>query len=166
MRKIVTILLSSTLLFLGCMKAEKPGTSNSDLVSAPDFILQDLEGNQIALSDYRNKVVFLNFWATWCPPCREEIPDFIKAYKDHQAEGLEIIGVSVDRDGKDKVADFAEKNKIKYPIAMATRKIVNDYQPGNYIPTTIIIDRKGKISHKHIGYMSKEVLEKYFLDLK
>jgi len=155
-----------TLLFSVCMKAEKSEISSSDLPDAPDFVLEDLEGKEIALADYRDKVVFLNFWATWCPPCREEIPDFVNAYEEHRAAGLQIIGVSVDRDGAEKVADFAEENKINYPIVMATQKIVKDYQPGQYIPTTIIIDRTGKIRHKHIGYMSKEVMEKYFLELK
>lgn len=134
--------------------------------SAPDFELADLTGKRIALADYRGKVLFLNFWATWCPPCRAEIPDFIEAYKENKDKGFEILGVSVDTKGKDAVADFVQKYKVNYPVVLESRaktqQLVNAYQPGQFIPTTIIIDKQGRIRHKHVGQMSKKQLLEYF----
>ena len=102
-------LLLSGAIGLAC--ASKPQSS-----SAPDFRVTDLKGKTISLSDYKGKVLFLNFWATWCPPCRAEIPDFIEAYSQEKANGLEILGISVDTKGKAEVAAFVEQYKINYPI--------------------------------------------------
>jgi peroxiredoxin len=137
---------------------------------APDFTLTDLNGKTIKLADYKGKVLFLNFWATWCPPCRAEIPDFIEAYAEQKANGLEILGISLDTRGKDAVAAFIEKYEVNYPVVLESRqnteKIVNDYQPGQYIPTTIIIDKSGRIRDKAVGAIDKETLLKYFQKLK
>jgi peroxiredoxin len=148
-----------------CANTDGTPGSETEYPPAPDFSLEDVEGNVITLADYDNKILFLNFWATWCGPCRKEIPDFIEVYDAHQEKGLEIIGISLDRGGTQQVVQFAERNKINYPIAMATQSIMDDYQPGQFIPTTIIIDRDGKIRHKHVGVLSKSSLEKYFQDL-
>jgi len=133
---------------------------------APDFVLTDLTGRTISLSDYKGKVLFLNFWATWCPPCRAEIPDFIEAYKENKDRGLEILGISVDTKGKAAVSEFVEKYKINYPVVLESRsktqKLIEDYQPGQFIPATIIIDKQGLIRHKHVGQMDKSQLLGYF----
>ncbi|MFZ2053802.1 MAG: TlpA disulfide reductase family protein [Candidatus Aminicenantales bacterium] len=147
-----------------------PTTSaQANYASAPDFTLTDLNGKTITLSDYKGKVLFLNFWATWCPPCRTEIPDFIEAYTEQKANGLEILGISLDSNGKSAVAAFIEKYKVNYPVVLETRrnteKIINDYQPGQYIPTTIIIDKSGRIRSKEVGAIDKETLLKYFQQL-
>lgn len=165
MKKIILILLPLVLAFFLCAKTEKQDFSDNPSIAAPEFTLTDLSGNEIVLSDYKGKVVFLNFWATWCPPCRAEIPGFVEAYAEYKDKGMEIIGVSVDRVGSDKVLDFARAFKINYPVVMYTAKIIRDYEPGRAIPTTIIIDKNGKIRHKHIGYMDKGTIERYFLDL-
>jgi len=114
-------------------------------------------------------VLFLNFWSTWCPPCRAEIPDFIEAYAEQKANGLEILGISLDSNGKSAVAAFVEKYKINYPVVLETRentgKIIDDYQPGQFIPTTIIIDKTGRIRHKQVGAVDKETLLKHFRQL-
>jgi peroxiredoxin len=111
-------------------------------------------------------VLFLNFWATWCPPCRTEIPDFIEAYAEQKANGLEILGISLDSKRKEEVAAFVEHYKINYPVVLETRqnteKIIDDYQPGQFIPTTIIIDKTGRIRHKQVGAVDKETLLKHF----
>jgi len=148
-----------------CAKANRTESDETEYTAAPGFTLEDLESNVLTLADYEDKVLFLNFWATWCGPCRQEIPDFIEVYETYKEQGLEIIGVSVDNAGIQKVIQFVEINEINYPIAMYTQDILNDYQPGQFIPTTIIIDREGNIRRKHIGVMSKSVLEKYFQDL-
>jgi len=136
---------------------------------APGFQVTDLKGKAISLSDYKGKVLFLNFWATWCPPCRAEIPDFIEAYAEERANGLEILGISLDSKGKDAVVAFVEKYKINYPVVLETSektgKIINDYQPGQFIPTTIIIDKTGRIRHKQVGAVDKETLLRHFRQL-
>ncbi len=134
--------------------------------AAPEFTLIALDGTEVTLRDFEGKVLFLNFWATWCSPCRQEIPGFLEIYDKYKDEGLEILGVSLDRQGSDVVKPFAEKMKITYPLAMANNEIMQAYQPGQYIPATIIIDREGNIHNKHVGYMDKTQVEKMFLELK
>lgn len=165
MRKVILMFIPLVLIFFGFIMVEKANALNEENTAAPDFVLKDLKGANVALSDYKGKVIFLNFWATWCGPCRAEIPDFIEAYEKYNKKGLEIIGISLDRGGSAKVLAFVEEHKINYPIVMGTQKVLNDYQPGHFIPTTIIIDRNGKIKHKHVGIMDKETLEKIFLGL-
>ena len=165
MKRLALLLVPFVLVFSLCAKAEKDTESDANLTSAPDFTLTDLQGNEISLSDYEGKVIFLNFWATWCPPCRAEIPGFVEMYEKHKDMGMEILGISLDEAGKEKVLNFVKKYKINYPVALGTNKIVRDYRPGNFVPSTIIIDKNGKIRHKHIGYLNKRTLEKYFLQL-
>jgi len=158
--------LGAAALAPGSASANARGQGQGNPALAPDFELTDLAGKRIALADYKGKVLFLNFWATWCPPCRAEIPDFIEAYKENRDQGFEILGVSVDTKGKGVVADFVQKYKINYPVVLESRaktqQLVNDYQPGQFIPTTIIIDKQGRIRHKHVGQMSKKQLLEYF----
>ncbi len=147
-----------------------PATSaQDDYASAPNFKLTDLNGQKISLADYKGKVLILNFWATWCPPCRAEIPDFVEAYAEQKANGLEILGISLDTKGKETVVSFVDKYKINYPVVLesrqATEKIINDYEPGQYIPATIIIDKLGRIRHKEVGVIDKETLLKHFQKL-
>ncbi len=127
-------------------------------VPAPDFSLKDLQGNGITLAQYKGKVLFLNFWATWCPPCRAEIPDFVAAYEANKSKGLEILGLSVDDMTPAKLQPFVVRAKINYPIALATPNIAEAFQPGPYIPVTIVIDKKGILRHRHVGQMDKETL--------
>ena len=94
---------------------------------APDFALKDLSGNTFSLSSTRGKVVILDFWATWCPPCRKEIPHFVDLYKDYRAKGLEVIGVSLDRGATEAVKRLAEKYGINFPILMGNQQVVPDY---------------------------------------
>jgi len=129
---------------------------------APDFVLKDLQGKDVRLADYKGKVLILNFWATWCPPCRAEIPDFIETYAANKDKGLEILGLSVDRMTADQLLPFVSMAKINYPIALADVRIVEDYEPGNYIPSTIIIDKKGTLRHRHVGQMDKDTLLRLF----
>ena len=165
MKRFVSILLPLTLVLFVCAKAEKAGTQENNHPQAPDFTIEDLDGNKISLSDYRGKVVFLNFWATWCGPCRYEIPGFIEAYKKHKDKGMEIIGVSLDRTGPMSVLAFARQYKINYPVVMATKKIYEDYGPIPAIPVTVIIDKNGRLRHRKVGYFDKELFENWFLRL-
>jgi peroxiredoxin len=165
MKRFILVLLPLVIVLIVCAKAEKTSIFGNNSPQASDFTVKDLKGREISLSNYSGKVVFLNFWATWCGPCKAEIPDLIEAYKQYKDKGMEIIGISLDRISPKSVLKFAEKYKINYPIIMGTEKILNDYDPGPYIPTTIIVDQEGKIRHRHIGYMSKKALKDYFLKL-
>ena len=131
--------------------------------AAPDFSLKGLDGAAITLADFEGQVLFINFWATWCPPCREEIPGFIEVYETYKEDGMAILGVSLDRNGPPVVVKFAEKLKIPYPLAMGDQRMLRDYSPGQYIPSTIVVDREGRIRDKHVGYLDKGALEKLFL---
>jgi peroxiredoxin len=158
MRKISWFMIPMMLVMFVLVSADNACAVKNDPPVAPDFTLNDLKGNQISLSEYKGKVLFLNFWATWCPPCRAEIPDFIEVYDEYKSKGLEILGVSVDEIGADKVSKFVERYKMNYPVAMATNELFRNYPPPQHIPTTIVIDRDGKIQHRKVGLMSKQEL--------
>jgi len=127
---------------------------------APDFTLPKLGGGDFRLSSLSGKVIILDFWATYCPPCRMEIPDFVTLYKKYQNQGLEIVGVALDRDGERVVAPFAEKFHINYTILLGDRAVTKKYGGIRYIPTTFLIDRGGNIVKKYVGFTAKEVFEK------
>jgi len=122
---------------------------------APPFSLKKSDGETITLSSLRGKVVILNFWATWCGPCRAEIPGFVEVYQQYKLKGLEIVGVALDSDGWKAVTPFVEKYDIKYTVVMGDEETIQRYGGINAIPTTVIIDRKGDIVARHVGYMSK-----------
>lgn len=138
-------------------EATVPGYTNVDnkSVTAPDFTLTDTNGKKVKLSDYRGKVVILDFWATWCPPCRKGIPDLInikKTYKDK----LTIIGISLDIDSKKDVVPFMKEYGINYKIVYGDNDVVQKYGNINAIPTSFIIDQKGKIVKSFVGLQRKE----------
>jgi len=163
MKKLATLTLSLALVFVALALFTNT-ISAAEGKAAPDFALKDLGGKDISLDDYKGKVVFVNFWATWCPPCRQEIPGFVEAYEKYKSEGLVILGVAVsDKEGT--VKSYVEKNKMSYPVAMGDSKIIRDYEPGNAIPSTIVIDRNGNIFHKHVGFMDQSQVEKIFKEL-
>ncbi len=126
---------------------------------APDFTLPEVGGNAFQLSSLRGKVVLLDFWATWCDPCREEIPRFIELQRKYGSDGLQIVGVSMD-DSIDPVRPFAEKFHINYPIVMGNAKVGELYGGVLGLPIAFIIGRDGRIYRKHIGATNVSVFEK------
>jgi len=126
---------------------------------APDWELQDLDGKTIHSSVFKGKVVVLDFWATWCPPCRAEIPGFIELQNKYQAQGLAVVGVSVDQAGLDTVKSFAKKLGINYPVVLTDAKIDTAYGGIDGLPTTFVIDRTGRIVKQHSGFTEKSEIE-------
>jgi peroxiredoxin len=127
--------------------------------SAPSFTLQDLNGKQVSLSDFKGKVVILDFWATWCPPCVKEIPHFIALYEQYKDQGFAIVGISVDSEGISVVKSFARKYQVNYPILMTDGQVDKAYGGIPSIPTTFVIDSAGNIRQKYVGYRDKAVFE-------
>ena len=132
---------------------------------APDFSLTSTDGKMIRLSDYRGKVVVVDFWATWCPPCKAEIPDFIKLYSQYKDAGFQMIGISLDEGGMKDVKPFMKEYGINYPIVMGTEEVVSAYGGIRGIPTTFVIDKAGHVRDAFEGYRSASVFEKLIQQL-
>ena len=125
---------------------------------APDFSLQDTDGKPLTLSGNRGKVVLLNFWATWCTPCRAEIPEFERFQNTYGPQGLQVIGVSMDDDAKP-VREFGEQFKVNYPVALGNYKLAQSYGGVLGLPVTFLIGRDGKIAAKYVGAAQIPVVE-------
>lgn len=130
---------------------------------APAWELKDVDGKPVKSSDFEGKVVILDFWATWCPPCKAEIPGFVELQKKYGDKGLVVIGVSLDEQGPQIVKPFMKQFGVNYPVTMGDPKIVQDFGGIAAIPTTFVIDRNGKILARHVGYVPKETFEKQII---
>ncbi len=122
---------------------------------ATDFTLKTLDGKNVKLSDYKGKVVIIDFWATWCPPCRKGIPDLVAIQKEYK-DNLVIIGISLDQQNTIKdLAPFIKNYGINYPVVLGTQQVVTDYGDIRSIPTSFVIDQSGNIVDTHIGLVQK-----------
>ncbi|MEA1913439.1 MAG: TlpA disulfide reductase family protein [candidate division WOR-3 bacterium] len=159
MKKVLKIyILTSVLLTsVGCSCSNNPKKTEKgektegpeETMIAPGFTLKDLNDNEITLSDYRNKVVILDFWATWCPPCKKEIPYLIQFYQEYKDKGLIVLGIGLDK--KSTLESFSKSIGINYPVLIGSNLIAKKYGI-RAIPTTFILNRKGKIKKKFVGY--------------
>lgn len=131
---------------------------------APQFSLTDLHGDHVTLSQYRGKVVLLNFWATWCAPCRLEMPEFVAWQKRYGPEGLQVLGVSID-DDEAPVRVFAEKLHLNYPVVMGDAKLGELYGGVLGVPVTFLIDRKGMVRARFDGEPDPHTVESRVLQL-
>ena len=127
--------------------------------AAPDFQLTTLDGAAVSRDALRGKVVLVNFWATWCPPCRVEMPGFQDVYDRKKAEGFTILGVSTDAAGSQHVGRYLLEHGITYPVAMASGGIVRDFGGVRALPTSFLLDRQGRIRHTVTGIFAELTLE-------
>lgn len=137
-----------------------PSPSRGARKPAPDFSLKDANGRTVALSDYRGKVVLLNFWATWCGPCKLEIPWFVEFERAYKDRGFAVLGVSMDEDGWDAVKPFLAEMGVNYRVVLGDEKIAQAYEGVESLPTSFLIDREGNIAAVHIGLVSRKTYEK------
>lgn len=161
----LAIILTGLITVTGCYSSFKPASSEGNLPPspnighpAPDFTLTDLEGNRVRLSDYRGKAVFLNFWATWCPACREEMPDIEAVYQKYKDKDAIIIGIDI-MESKAEVLSFVQENGYSWPFVLdTTGEVANRYRV-TALPTSFFLDGEGIIRTINIGAMSQQAME-------
>ncbi|HLI64392.1 MAG TPA: TlpA disulfide reductase family protein [Terriglobales bacterium] len=128
-------------------------------VLAPDFTLPSLDGSKVKLSDFRGKAVVLNFWATWCPPCKEEMPWLADLQKQYGKDGLVVLGVAMDDSSPASIAKFASEVGVNYPVLLGTDQVSDDYGDVQYLPTTFYLARDGTIMDKVTGLVGRSEIE-------
>jgi peroxiredoxin len=142
---------------LGPQLLSATGTGDT-AIPAPAFEVTTFDGETVSLESLRGKVVLVNFWATWCPPCRQEMPSFERVWRDRRGDGLVILGVSTDRIGADAVREFVRDRGYTYPIAMAPTTMTRDFGGARVLPSSFLIDRAGSIRHEVTGYFAEPAL--------
>lgn len=131
---------------------------------ARDFTLETVEGNSISLKDYRGQVVLINFWATWCPPCRAEIPDLQSTYLERREDGFVVLGVNVE-ESRAVVQQFMDEVEMTYPVLLDEGGEVLQTYRANGLPMSVIVDPEGVIQVRHVGYLTAGQLEDYLAEL-
>lgn len=162
----VMVVVSTGTVFYTSETTQQPANAPSvvQTVEAPDFARPTLAGDTLRLSDHQGKIVVLNFWATWCPPCRKEIPDFIELQKE-LSEDVIFIGVALDEEGFEVIRPFAMEYGINYPLIVDHGMLARQYGGITSVPTTFIIDREGNIRYRTPGMVPKKIMRTALLDM-
>ena len=151
----VAAILAASIVTVACSSmptsAKAAVKSEKDRKTAPDFTLKDANGAAAKLSDYKGKVVLLDFWATWCGPCKVEIPWFIEFEQTYKDQGFAVLGVSMDEEGWAAVKPYIQERKLNYRVMLGNDQVGQLYGGLDSLPTTLLIDRSGKIAKVHIG---------------
>lgn len=183
MRLGIVVWLVASLLVAGCGAAAPATTENSAGFAvastakvdnrstglnvgdqAPDFVLLQADGETTRLSDLRGQPVVMNFWASWCVPCREEMPEIIRAYQAHQDESLAVLGINA-QESAEQAKGFVDELQIPFPVVLDTRGEVMQLYQVRGLPTTWFIDREGRIVARHAGLLTQSLLEKYLAEI-
>lgn len=157
-------------LFWACGEEGGPARSQSPMpedaledtrLAAPDFTLERWDGGSLSLSDYRGQVVLVNFWATWCGPCREEMPLFEALRQEYRGEGFEVLAISVDEAPAEAIPAYLEtlERPLSYPLLIGTAEVAAEYGVRFQLPMTFLVDRQGRIAHTLVGAQQRETLE-------
>ena len=159
-RSLVT--LAALALVAGCARTPSVNAAvkaEKDRKAAPEFALKDARGGTLTLANLKGKVVLLNFWATWCGPCKIEIPWFVDFEQRYRDQGLAVVGISMDEDGWEAVKPYIEAKKVNYRVVLGDDKTAQLYGGVESLPTTFLIDAEGKIASIHVGLVSKDVYD-------
>ena len=162
---IVVAVVISLMLVFGIQKTRHNSPSRQGAAGklqgqpAPDFSLASLDGKTLKLSDYHGKAVLLNFWATWCEPCKIEMPWFVELQKKYEAQGFTVLGVAMDDASPSDIADFAKKMGVNYPIVIGKEAVGDQYGGIPYLPSTFYIGRDGKVVDRVFGLVSRSEIE-------
>src|SRR5512146_2469179 len=140
----------------GALEDSSPVSPGSGPQVAPPFTLTDTSGNRISSSQFQGKPIVINFFATWCPPCRQEIPGFVEVYNKYRGKGFELVGISLDSDTKRNLPAFMMENGIGYPILMGDIATARAYGGVSTIPTTFFVGKDGRIRNVHVGYIDRD----------
>ena len=127
--------------------------------SAPEFTLKTLEGKTVKLADYRGQAVLVNFWATWCHPCKIEMPWFVELQKHYGPQGFQVLGIAMDDASPEDIGKFAKEMGVNYPVLLGTESVGNEYGGVQFLPTTYFVDREGKIVSRIYGLKSRSDIE-------
>jgi peroxiredoxin len=128
--------------------------------TAPDFSLRDINGNMVDASNFLGRPTVINFFATWCPPCREEIPGFVDVYNKYKDKGFELVGISLDTDTRGNLPAFVMNNRIEYRILMGDLATAQAYGGVVSLPTTFFIGKDGRIKNVHVGYLDQDSFDR------
>jgi len=162
---VVVAVVVALMLFIGIHTARRygPGSAAASLDikghAAPEFALQSLDNKTVHLSDFRGKAVLLNFWATWCSPCKIEMPWFVELQQQYGPQGLQVIGIAMDDASKEDIAKFAKDLGVNYPILLGKESVGEAYGGVQFLPTTFFIDRDSKVLEREFGLKSRSVFE-------
>ena len=160
---VVVAVVAAGMLYFGFHTARRSGPTRpiglAYATPAPDFTLESLDGKNLSLSDLRGKAVLLNFWATWCGPCKVEMPWFVEFQNQYGSQGLQIVGVAMDDSSRDDIAKFAKDMGVNYPVLLGKEAVGDAYGGVPALPETFFIGRDGKIVDKIIGLRGKAEIE-------
>jgi len=152
-------------LFLAACSHPRELKSEGQRQKAPNFTLKDADGNPVNLTDYRGKVVLVNFWATWCGPCEVEIPWFVEFEKKYKDQGFAVLGLSMDDDGWKSVRPYIASHKINYRVMIASEVVSQQFGDIEALPTSFVLDRQGRIATNHVGLVDKRDYQNEILKL-
>ncbi len=156
-RKAVVPVLLAVVLAAGCTRSDRPAASAPG--AAPDFTLADLDGKNVRLADLKGKVVLVEFWATWCPPCRESIPGLERLYQSYGGKGLVVLGVSMDEDDSATLKRFAAQKGITYTVLRGDDEVASKYLVRS-IPALFLVNKDGMVAKQYLGEGNEDSLEK------
>jgi peroxiredoxin len=161
---LVVVLAGALLLYrnwqIGTEEGPGPAVGPSGSRTAPSFSLPDTNGNIYSSAQLAGKPAVINFFATWCPPCKDEIPGFVEVYNKHRSEGFELIGISLDTDTRENLPGFLMSNKVGYRILFGDLATARAYGGVSALPTTFFVGKDGEIKNVHVGYMDKDAFDK------